>query len=409
MVQQLQSSKLGSRTSRLKLPIQKKPYFVKLDRGLALGYRRTQTAGTWVMRVTKDGVDWTQTIAKADDHEDSNETDILTYGEAQTRAREFAKGDKPASTGTVADALDKYEADLRSRGGDVNNVARVRAHLPQKLARKLVSSAAKADFKSWMEELRGHMGPDSVNRTATAMRAALNLAADDAGGRITNREAWRAGLKPLESVRKSRNVILDEPDVRAIIGTAYRDSDEFGVLVELAAVTGARQSQLVRLVGENVQAKFVVVDPQTKAKKRQPRIMMPVSRKGKGKKPATHRPVPIPESLADRLANRTGPLFDVEAMPRIYDRFMFVIKDLKLNSKAKVTMYSLRHTSIVRQLLAGVPIRVVASLHDTSAAMIERNYSEFIADHADDLARPTLLQTIAEVVTLRKGVSEVPG
>jgi len=50
-------------------------------------------------------------------------------------------------------------------------------------------------------------------------------------------------------------------------------------------------------------------------------------------------------------------------------------------------------------LLAGVPIRVVAALHDTSVQMIEQNYSEHIADHADDLARPTLLQTMAEVVT----------
>lgn len=70
---------------------------------------------------------------------------------------------------------------------------------------------------------------------------------------------------------------------------------------------------------------------------------------------------------------------------------------------------ALRHTSIVRQLLAGVPIRVVAALHDTSVEMIERNYSEHIADHADELARPTLLETIAEVITLHKGVSEVPG
>ena len=32
--------------------------------------------------------------------------------------------------------------------------------------------------------------------------------------------------------------------------------------------------------------------------------------------------------------------------------------------------------SIVRQLLKGVPTRVVAAHHDTSVAMIERNYSQ---------------------------------
>jgi hypothetical protein len=35
-------------------------------------------------------------------------------------------------------------------------------------------------------------------------------------------------------------------------------------------------------------------------------------------------------------------------------------------------------------------VRVVAALHDTSVLMIERNYSKYIADHADELARATL-------------------
>jgi integrase len=57
----------------------------------------------------------------------------------------------------------------------------------------------------------------------------------------------------------------------------------------------------------------------------------------------------------------------------------------------EVTIYALRHSSIVRQLLAGVPVRVVAVNHDTSIAMIERTYSRYIGDHADALARVALL------------------
>jgi hypothetical protein len=56
-----------------------------------------------------------------------------------------------------------------------------------------------------------------------------------------------------------------------------------------------------------------------------------------------------------------------------------------------VTFYALRHSSIVRQLLANIPVRVVAVSHDTSVSMIERNYSEHIGDHADALARKALL------------------
>jgi hypothetical protein len=45
----------------------------------------------------------------------------------------------------------------------------------------------------------------------------------------------------------------------------------------------------------------------------------------------------------------------------------------------------------VRQLLAGVPVRVVAVNHDTSVAMIERTYSRHIGDHADALARGAMI------------------
>ena len=58
---------------------------------------------------------------------------------------------------------------------------------------------------------------------------------------------------------------------------------------------------------------------------------------------------------------------------------------------AEVTIYALRHSSIVRQLLAGVPVRIVAAGHDTSVAMIERNYSRYITDHADALVRSAML------------------
>jgi hypothetical protein len=58
-------------------------------------------------------------------------------------------------------------------------------------------------------------------------------------------------------------------------------------------------------------------------------------------------------------------------------------------------MYALRHSNIVRQILAGVPLRVVAVNHDTSVGMLERTYSRYIGDHADALARVALLDTSA--------------
>ena len=68
-----------------------------------------------------------------------------------------------------------------------------------------------------------------------------------------------------------------------------------------------------------------------------------------------------------------------------------VVKAIGLDP-AVVTMYSLRHSSIVRMLLQSVPIRLIASLHNTSVAMIEKHYSKHIAEYGDEHARVALLQ-----------------
>jgi integrase len=239
----------------------------------------------------------------------------------------------------------------------------------------------------------------SVVRTANALKAALNLAAAT-DERIVNRDAWKVGLAAIPGgASEARNVILDEKDMRAIVAAAYRVGKEFGEFVDVIAVTGARPSQVARLQGDDVQLG------------KQPRLMMPVSRKGRGTKKATHRPVPITEALAGRLKGRKGVLL-LRPDGNPWDQhshgrgFAGIVKDAGLDPSV-VTIYALRHTSIVRQLLANVPVRVVAALHDTSVVMIERTYSRYIADHADELARATLPETSAAVIPIR--AKELPG
>ena len=72
---------------------------------------------------------------------------------------------------------------------------------------------------------------------------------------------------------------------------------------------------------------------------------------------------------------------------------------------AEITLYALRHSSIVRELLAGVPVRVTAAKHDTSVAIVEATYSKYISDHADALSRRALLDPnagrVSNVTALR--------
>jgi integrase len=238
--------------------------------------------------------------------------------------------------------------------------------------------------------LKKGLAPSSVNRTCAAFQAALELAAAQ-DPRITNQNAWRQGLAALPDAEQSRNVIIPEDAILRIISAAHV-SREFGVLVEVAAVTGARVSQLARLEVGDLQGE-----------RSDPRLMMPSARKGRGRKRIERRPVPIPINLAIVLKQagagrpNEAPLLTKPSGDqwRSFDHrhpFARAVTAAGLDP-AEVTIYALRHFSVVRQLLANTPIRVVATLHDTSVVMIERTYSKFITDHSDALSRRALLDT----------------
>src|SRR5215468_5698921 len=83
---------LETRSSRLKLPMAKKPVFVKIGLGVGLGYRRNATAGTWVARVSDGkGGNWTKAIGAADDFDEADGKVILNFWQAQDRARAIAR------------------------------------------------------------------------------------------------------------------------------------------------------------------------------------------------------------------------------------------------------------------------------------------------------------------------------
>ncbi len=399
MARSIRSAKIETRTARLKSAVRKKPYFLAVAPGVGLGYRRNKTAGSWVVRAADGkGGNWTQAFAVADDFEDANGTDVLSFWQAQDRARVLARGDGEADEDsgkpvTVAQVIDRYEADLKARSGDVYNAQRVRVHLPDVLASKTVALlAAPREFRHWRDGLlKKGLAPSTVNRTCAAFQAALELAASQ-DPRITNQSAWRTGLAALPDAEQSRNVIMSEEAVLRIISAAYAVSHEFGLLVEVAAVTGARVSQLARLEVGDLQGD-----------RSEPRLMMPSARKGRGRKRIDRRPVPIPINLATVLrqagAGRPGeaPLLtkpNGKHWRPSDHRHPFERAVIRAGlDPAEVTIYALRHSNIVRQLLANTPIRVVATLHDTSVVMIERTYSKFITDHSDALSRRALLDT----------------
>jgi integrase len=402
MARKIRDSRLEARSSRLKLPVRRKPYpGPSLARGISLLYRRNRGNGSWVTKVSDGhGSYWTKAFAEADDYENSDGKRVLDFYQAQDAAKKLARGDETADSVpiTIDRALKDYETDLEARNANIyRNAIWPRRHLTATLLAKPVQLLTSKELKSWRDNLLTKIKPASINRLCNVVCAALELAAQH-DKRIKNRDAWEIGLAGLPNAQTDRNVVLSDDKVRAFIAAAYACNDQLGLLIEVLAVTGARPSQAIRLCCDDLQDHPV-----------NPKLRMPKSGKGGGRNRSERKvkrySVPITPALAVKLkevaGNRSGEMLLLlrsdgspwqSENPQYRDNVREIVKSIGLDPN-EVTPYALRHSSIVRLLLRNVPIRLVASLHDTSVGQIESNYSKHITEHSDsdDHARAALL------------------
>src|SRR6266700_2586641 len=108
MARKVRAPTLENRTSRLKLAPRRKPYFVTISPNIALGFRRNAGAGSWSVRASDgNGGNWLKAFGLADDFEGADGVNVLTFWQAQDKARTIARGgegtngDRPA---TVSEA-----------------------------------------------------------------------------------------------------------------------------------------------------------------------------------------------------------------------------------------------------------------------------------------------------------------
>ena len=393
-------SSLETATARRKLAVRKGSYFVKISPGISLGYRRNQGAGVWSVRATDGhGGEWLKKIGIADDLEPASPPLVLDCWQAVDVARKLARkqGGAPEDEGkplTVAEALSRYEDDLRARNQNPQNAVWVRSHLTNGLQSKPVALLSSRELTRWRDSLLEKISASSVNRLCGSFVAALNLAAAH-DHRLKN--VWKVGLQALPDADEDRNVILPDDKVRALVAACYQHDAALGLFADTMAETGSRPSQIARLTVADL-----VTDP------KRPKLMMPRSGKGGGRNRASRKslrvPVPIGVQLAAKLSSAAkgrppdaplllqsdGSSWGSEPSRNYREAVSEIVKAIGLGPET--TLYALRHSSIVRQLLAHVPIRIIASTHDTSVAMIERFYSRFIADHSDEHTRRALLQ-----------------
>jgi integrase len=403
VARKVRHSALESRSARLKLPVRRKPFNGPvLARGVSLLYRRNRGNGTWVLKASDGhGQYWTRRFADADDFDDSNGKSVLTFFEAQDAAKQLARGAEDGTAGTapltVDGALKDYKRDLEARNANPYNAESPRVHLTTVLLAKPVQLLSAHELKKWRDGLLSKMAPATVNRVCRCLCAALELARQH-DARIQNQQAWEVGLAGLPDAQEARNVVISDDKVREFVATAYQHEHQLGLLIDLLSITGARPSQAVRLRVEDLHDHPV-----------RPKLMMPKSAKGGGRNRSAKRTerysVPITVQLAAKLREAAesraddaplltqadGSAWGSNPGQRYHRHVDNIVTAIGLDP-AVVTVYALRHSSIVRMLLANLPIRLVASLHNTSVAMIEKTYSKYITEYSDDISRKALLQ-----------------
>jgi len=385
------AQKLETASARRKLPISKKPVYVKLAPNVRVGYRRNEGPG----------IDWVKRIGLADDFEVASPPAVLNFWQACDAARRLARrqpGDDADDSRpiTVNEALAAYEADLTARGGDPYNAKRARLHVPASLASKPVALLRSADLCRWRDGLiEKGLARDTVNRVRTCVRAALTLAAKR-DKRVSNRHVWEDDFDALPNATEARNVILADDVVGKLITAAFERDRKLGLFLQVIAETGARPSQTVRLEARDLDAA-------------NSRLLMPRSGKGHAHKRAAKMvervPVPISHALTTLLAQEAkerpaharlltrsnGEPWGYRRSDLYRDDFRAVVEAVGLDPD-EVTPYALRHSAISRSLLRGVPVTLVADLTDTSEREIRKHYAKLIAHHADEIARKGLLQ-----------------
>ena len=271
-------SSLETRTARTRLPPRRTPYFVKIAKGLRLGYYRGAVSGSWVASLYRGALGYeTKALGAADDTTDADSATVFDFWQAQDEAKKWAERQRLIVAGVVhkgpykvADAIRDYLVEIAAekkpeavQGAKYVFDAWVLPSLgsievesltTDQLIRwrnKIATAPKRVRTKKTATEPATRATPDdddarrarkaTTNRILAMLKAALNRAfyAD----RAPSDSAWRK-IKPFKRVDEAVVRYLSIPEIRRLVNAC---SEDFRKLVEAALYTGCRYAELTRL------------------------------------------------------------------------------------------------------------------------------------------------------------------
>lgn len=235
--------------------------------GCYVGYYRGPRSGTWIARCRNNGdKGYFQTaLGEADDLRDANSVTILSFAQAQDKARNWfdkvfdARHGRPDRY-TVGNALDDYLERFTGKSLEKTRHT-IERHVRPALGRRPVCQLTTAELTKFQSDLatrrsvyranrKGEVkerpedgdavrrGKANANRIFTPLKAALNRAFNE--GKVADDTAWRR-VKPFKKVSVARVRYFTPAEVKALLEAA---EPWFRTVVQAALFTGARWSEI---------------------------------------------------------------------------------------------------------------------------------------------------------------------
>ncbi len=419
----LKEVRMSTRGARALLPAGL--HWRQLDGDIHLGYRKHGAGGVWLVRWYIGSGNYHRAVLGLAD--DIIAEGNLSFDQAAKKGREFVaskrasrRRERASSRHSVRSAVNSY---IEMRDNRIRAQAaggRKRSDAASRLTRFVLSHGIASTYldklseetlANWTSSLTKKAKPTTNIRTVNDFKAALNLAHRQYRKElpVDFGEVVKVGLSAVRTNESSApraraNQILSDEVVRKIVRAAaeFDEEGDVGRMILVLAATGARFSQVQRITVGDVQ-----VDKR--------RIFVPSSRKGHGRV-AGHYAVPVGQDVIDALRpvlndrpsdevllcrwryvqakgqlwvkDRRGPW---TAASEITRQWYAICESLHVKNAVP---YALRHSSIVRAIRSGLPIRLVAAIHDTSVVMIERHYARYIVDGLEELAARAVVPLI---------------
>jgi integrase len=404
-------ARLESRESRSRLASRGKPHYRLLEPGLHIGYRklkgrkgRPAVAGTWVARHYIGGQSYViEKIGTADDFSDADGIVILSFAQAQDKARAHMVKRVHGANGvtgplTVKAAVEAYLEFLEgNRKSAVDSRHRARAHIYPTLGNAEVASLTTDMLRRWhvglvkalprartkpgtVQQHRAFDGSEeavrrrrsSANRVLTILKAALNHAFND--GKVVSDTAWRK-LKPFRGVDAARIRYLTLAEAKRLINAA---DPEFRPLVQAALQSGCRYGELAGLEVHDFNP-----DAGTLAIRRS--------------KTGRPRHVVLTDEASAFFAQLTAGRSGSELLLRranggpwkvSHQRRPMAKACERAKIKPPISFHSLRHSWASLAVMAGVPLLVVGrNLGHADTRMVEKHYGHLAPSYIVDAIR----------------------